>query len=162
MEKDFAGKAAIVTGGASGIGEAIALELAARGAKVLVADLDAGAAGEVVERIGKAGGEARPYGLDVADPEAVRAMVEAAQEAFGGLHLAVNNAGIGGRPLTRSSRWIRRDQSLPINPKSDTRHRDKSPLMTKACNGKNNHVRAIKQWLKRNPKCATESFFLTP
>jgi NAD(P)-dependent dehydrogenase (short-subunit alcohol dehydrogenase family) len=99
MEKDFAGKAAIVTGGASGIGEAIALELAARGAKVLVADLDAGAAGEVVERIGKAGGEARPYGLDVADPEAVRALVEAAQEAFGGLHLAVKNAGISGPSL---------------------------------------------------------------
>jgi NAD(P)-dependent dehydrogenase (short-subunit alcohol dehydrogenase family) len=90
---EFAGKVAIVTGAGSGIGEACATLLARRGAKVLVADVRTEAAEAVAAAIGDA---ARPHAVDVTDPAACEAMVAAAVEAFGGLDVAVNNAGIGG------------------------------------------------------------------
>ena len=67
MSFDFTGKVAIVTGAASGIGEAVAKLLAAGGAKVVVADLDADAAKATADAIGKAGGTAAPFAVDVAD-----------------------------------------------------------------------------------------------
>lgn|SRR5690606_25969273 len=92
MAQDFTGKVAIVTGGASGIGEAVCRQLAAGGAKVVVADYNP----EAAQALAQALGEAIAVQVDVADADAVRRMVEAAVERFGGLHLAVNNAGIGG------------------------------------------------------------------
>lgn len=96
MGYDFTNKVAVVTGAASGIGKAIALELAAGGAKVLVADLDEGGAGDVANQIVKSGGIARAMQVNVGDAVEVELMVETAKSAFGALHLAVNNAGIGG------------------------------------------------------------------
>jgi NAD(P)-dependent dehydrogenase (short-subunit alcohol dehydrogenase family) len=93
VEQDFAGKVVIVTGGGSGIGEACAVLLAQRGANVLVADRDEGAANKVAESIGDA---ARGHVVDVSDAAACEAMVQAAVDAFGRLDAAVNNAGIGG------------------------------------------------------------------
>jgi NAD(P)-dependent dehydrogenase (short-subunit alcohol dehydrogenase family) len=92
----FKGKSAIVTGGGSGIGAAIAKELAAGGASVLVADRNLASAEDVASTIAAAGGRAVAHEVDVADAAAVEAMVAAAVATFGGLHLAVNNAGIGG------------------------------------------------------------------
>ena len=90
---ELAGKVAIVTGAGSGIGEACATLLARRGAKVLVADVRAEPAEAVAAAIGDA---ARPHVVDVTDPAACEAMVDAAVDAFGRLDVAVNNAGIGG------------------------------------------------------------------
>ncbi len=90
------GRVGIVTGGGSGLGEAIALDLAARGVKVVVSDLRADGAERVAGAIREAGGEAAPFQQDVADPEQCRAVVEFAVERWGALHYAVNNAGIGG------------------------------------------------------------------
>lgn len=92
----FSGKTALVTGGGSGIGAAIARELAAAGAKVVVADLEQAAAEQIVSQIRSGGGVAHAFAADMADAEAVERMVAFCVETVGGLHLAVNNAGIGG------------------------------------------------------------------
>ncbi|WP_028920448.1 SDR family NAD(P)-dependent oxidoreductase [Pseudoxanthomonas suwonensis] len=90
--KTFEGQVAIVTGGASGIGEAVCRRLARDGAKVVVADYDGTGAQALAGELG----EAMAFQLDVADAAAVERMVQATVERFGALHLAVNNAGIGG------------------------------------------------------------------
>ncbi|MBB5916109.1 NAD(P)-dependent dehydrogenase (short-subunit alcohol dehydrogenase family) [Nocardia transvalensis] len=92
---DVADRSAIVSGGGSGIGRAVALELARSGAAVLVFDLNAGHAADVAEEIRGAGGTAAPFDGDASDPEVVRRSVEAAGE-LGPLRIAVNNAGISG------------------------------------------------------------------
>ncbi|QGU04095.1 SDR family NAD(P)-dependent oxidoreductase [Corynebacterium comes] len=96
-KNDFAGKVALVTGAASGLGEGVAKDLAARGAKVVVADINLEGAGKVVSEIEQAGGEAAALKMDSASREDNRKAVEFAVEKFGALHLAVNNAGIGGK-----------------------------------------------------------------
>ncbi len=93
---DFKDKVAIVTGGASGIGAEIARDLAKGGAKVVVADLQQEAADRIAAEIAAAGGIAAGFAADMADAQAVEKMVAFAVETYGGLHLAVNNAGIGG------------------------------------------------------------------
>lgn len=92
---DVAGRSAIVTGGGSGIGRAVATLLAENGAAVLVADLDQHAAETVAKEIVAAGGTAEAFVGNVADPEVATAMVAAA-ERLAPLRIAVNNAGIGG------------------------------------------------------------------
>ncbi len=96
MAQAFAGKTALVTGGASGIGKAVALELGAKGANVVVADLREDAAQQVVEEITAAAGTAIAVGVDVGKADQVEAMVGTAVTAYGALHVAFNNAGIGG------------------------------------------------------------------
>src|SRR5690606_41457581 len=90
------GEAARAPGAASGIGEAVARQRAISGAQVVVAGLDRNAAGPVASSIGA---RARARQLDVSDADAVRQLVEATVAEYGGLHLAVNNAGIGGASL---------------------------------------------------------------
>ncbi len=93
--KPLAGKAAIVTGASRGIGRAIALRLAAQGARVVVnyAANDA-AAQETVKAIADAGGQAMAAQADVRDAEQVKRLVARCQDAFDGLHILVNNAGV--------------------------------------------------------------------
>lgn len=97
-EQELRGKVALVTGAASGIGRAIALAYAREGARVVVSDLDEAGGQETVRLIGEAtpGSEALIVQADVARPEAHGALVRAAVDRFGALHVACNNAGIGG------------------------------------------------------------------
>jgi len=92
----YSGKIALVTGGASGIGRALAQALAARGATVVVADLNAPAAQEVTAALVKAGQKAEAAALDVTDAAAFEAVVSQAWARHGRLDLFFNNAGIGG------------------------------------------------------------------
>lgn len=87
-------RVALVTGGGRGIGAATARRLAAGGAAVVVADMDAEPAEEVVEAIRTAGGAAAALSVDVTDKAAVDAMVETAVDGFGRLDLLVTCAGI--------------------------------------------------------------------
>jgi len=102
--QDFSGKVAIVTGAASGIGEAVAQAIAARGGQVVVADINEDAAERAATAIGETGGSAKAFRTDVADPAAVETMVQFAVDTYGGLDIAVNNAGIGG-PLSPTGEY---------------------------------------------------------
>ena len=102
MPISFQDRVAIVTGAGGGLGRAYALELARRGAHVVVNDLggardgsgSSDAAARVVEEIEAAGGSAVANGASVTDEAQVEAMVAAAKERWGGVHILINNAGI--------------------------------------------------------------------
>jgi 3-oxoacyl-[acyl-carrier protein] reductase len=101
-------KVALVTGGSRGIGRAIALEFAARGAAVVVNyNKSPEAAEEVVRQIQAAGGKAAAYQADVSDFKQAEALVKFAVETFGDLSILVNNAG------------ITRDQLIMMMPEAD-------------------------------------------
>jgi NAD(P)-dependent dehydrogenase (short-subunit alcohol dehydrogenase family) len=95
-EKELARRVALVTGGASGIGRAVAHRLAREGAHVVVTDVDGDGAQRVADEIAPVAGPARPLGLamDVASEGAVAAGFEATVDRFGGLDVVVSNAGI--------------------------------------------------------------------
>jgi len=92
MEQRHAGKVAVVTGAASGIGQAHALRLAAEGAAVIVADVQPGDA--TLGQIEASGGRAAAIRCDVADPDSVAAFGDRVEAAFGRCDILVNNAGL--------------------------------------------------------------------
>ncbi|MEU3082963.1 SDR family NAD(P)-dependent oxidoreductase [Streptomyces albidoflavus] len=93
---EFAGRTALVTGAASGIGLATARRLGQGGARVVIADYNAEGAASAAAALRDESVEASAVTVDVTDPASVEAAVRFAQDTYGALHLAVNNAGIGG------------------------------------------------------------------
>ncbi|MEH7332470.1 glucose 1-dehydrogenase [Neobacillus drentensis] len=89
------GKAAIVTGGGGGIGRSTAILFAKEGAKVAVADIDSLLGEETVSLIKETGGEAIFVKTDVSDSSQIKDLINITTNAFGGLHIMFNNAGIG-------------------------------------------------------------------
>jgi NAD(P)-dependent dehydrogenase (short-subunit alcohol dehydrogenase family) len=93
MSNELDGKVAIVTGGANGIGRAIAEVFVEEGARAVIADLDVEAGARLVDELGPAASFVR---TDVSDADSVQAAIDHAQDRFGALHVMVNNAGISG------------------------------------------------------------------
>lgn len=91
MSERFAGKVAVITGGASGIGEATVRRLTTEGASVIIADLQGDAAEALAVELGE---KTRPFTLDVTNVEQVEALMQAAVDEFGHLDIVFNNAGI--------------------------------------------------------------------
>jgi NAD(P)-dependent dehydrogenase (short-subunit alcohol dehydrogenase family) len=100
IEDHFSGKTALVTGAGAGIGEASARAFAARGARVMVADIKEAEAAAVAQAIRDSGGEAEAIGCDATDEDAVIALIETTLARFGSLDFAHNNVGCGtGKPI---------------------------------------------------------------
>lgn len=91
----FKGKGVVITGAASGIGEALARNLAAQGARLLLADLHVERLDAVVAELRAGGSDCRAQPCDVADPAALHALAGVALHAWGGADVVINNAGVG-------------------------------------------------------------------
>jgi NAD(P)-dependent dehydrogenase (short-subunit alcohol dehydrogenase family) len=89
------GKVAVVTGGASGIGKALAAALLGEGMKLVVADIEQSALDATVEELGSVGGDVVGFRTDVTDLDSVNALADEAFQRFGAVHLLCNNAGVG-------------------------------------------------------------------
>ena len=117
----LAGKAALITGGANGIGRATALLFAQEGARVAAADLNLEGAEETAATIREAGGEAVALAVEVSDAAQVEAMLDAAVEAVGRIDCACNNAGIApinvGNNAKRTHQWSEEgfDRMIAVN-----------------------------------------------
>ena len=118
MDAEFAGKVALVTGGAMGIGGAVAELLAERGARVAIVDRAEKEGKALAEAIGKRGGTAIFVAADVSKVSDVNAAVDRAMREFGGLDVVSNNAGIqryGTAETTSEPEW---DEVMSVNLKS--------------------------------------------
>ncbi len=98
--QDFHGKVAVVTGGASGIGNALARRFASEGARVVIGDVEEAALERAVADLRAGGAEVEGFVTDVTEPAQMQALADATVERFGGVHVFCNNAGVGGGGLS--------------------------------------------------------------
>jgi NAD(P)-dependent dehydrogenase (short-subunit alcohol dehydrogenase family) len=93
--KDFKGKVAVITGGASGVGRSLAFAFGRRGAKIVVGDVDKNAMAQIATDLSAENIDAIVEHCDVTSVDSLSALADAAEAKFGGLHLVFANAGIG-------------------------------------------------------------------
>ena len=115
MMKEFKGKVAVITGGGSGIGLAIAQRCVQEGVKVVLADVNMADLTEAEAQLKAAGGTVISVRTDVAKRSDVEALAEKTLEAFGAVHLIFNNAGVGGGSTPWESTWNDWEWVLGVN-----------------------------------------------
>lgn len=106
--QDFAGKVAVVTGGASGIGDGMAEALLREGATVVLADIEASVLDDTLKRLGDLG-RVSAVVTDVSDPDSVEACADEVFRTHGVCHLLFNNAGVGGGGVAKPWNWTPND-----------------------------------------------------
>lgn len=111
-------RVAVITGAGSGIGQAMALQFAREGARILAADINGEAAEETSKMVTTAGGACQSFAVDVTQPEQVQAMVEQAIAAYGQLDILCNNAGIGSTTDVVDCEPADWDRVMTVNVKS--------------------------------------------
>ncbi len=111
----FEGKVALITGAGGGIGEATARKLASEGAAVAVVDVNEEGVSRVASAITDEGGKAKGIVANITDKAAVDKMVADAVEAFGGLHILINNAGINRDSMLKKMTEAKWDQVFDVN-----------------------------------------------
>lgn len=112
---EYVGQTAVVTGAASGIGRALAVELAGRGANVAISDVNSEGLAETAQLCDTAGTKTIEYHLDVADRGAVLQHAEEVVRDFGDVHLVVNNAGVALGATVEEMTWPDYDWLMGIN-----------------------------------------------
>jgi 3-oxoacyl-[acyl-carrier protein] reductase len=115
MEMDFSGKVSIVTGASQGIGEAIAADLAQKGAEIILIDIQKQKLDEVAKKITGLRGKAYAYEADVSDSKQVTDLVETLLKTHGDLHHLINNAGITRDSLLMRMKEEEWDSVLAVN-----------------------------------------------
>ena len=120
--KRLSNKVAIVTGGAQGIGGAIARRLAEEGAKVLIADIDTKTAQQNVHKIKASGGTADEFAVDIMNHEDIKAMIERAVEKWGKLDILVNNAFARGTPGSKGGTLEVTDEGWDMGMEAVVKH----------------------------------------
>jgi 3-oxoacyl-[acyl-carrier protein] reductase len=109
------GRVTVVTGAGRGLGAAIAAELAAGGATVVIADRDRAAADETAARLGASGARATAHVVDITDPAAVAALFDDAARAHGRIDVLVNNAGVGAVAPSEELSYEQWSRTLAVN-----------------------------------------------
>jgi NAD(P)-dependent dehydrogenase (short-subunit alcohol dehydrogenase family) len=112
---NYDGKTAVITGAGSGIGRALAVDLAGRGANLAISDVDATRVAETAAACDRAGVQVRHYALDVADRAAVLEHADQVMADFGRVNLVVNNAGVGLMANVVDMTWEDLDWLIGIN-----------------------------------------------
>ena len=115
MDKRLDGRIAVVTGGAQGIGHAIAARFAREGASVVIADINAVKAEEAAAALAAAGGRVTALPVDIADDASVRRLARAVEDAHGGCDILVNNAAVGDMTTLAEMSMERYGAVLDIN-----------------------------------------------
>jgi NAD(P)-dependent dehydrogenase (short-subunit alcohol dehydrogenase family) len=111
----YDGKTAVITGAGSGIGRALAVDLAGRGARLAISDIDLATLADTAAICERAGATVRHYRLDVADRQAVLAHADEVVESFGTVNLVVNNAGVALMANVEDMSWEDFDWLMGIN-----------------------------------------------
>ena len=109
------GKVAVVTGAGSGIGRALALDLAKRGARTALSDVDERGLAQTADRARALGAEVHPTRLDVSDRAAVEAYAKTVAGHFGVVHQVYNNAGVAGGSTVLETDWAEYDRVWSVN-----------------------------------------------
>ncbi|WP_028922358.1 SDR family NAD(P)-dependent oxidoreductase [Pseudonocardia acaciae] len=113
--KHFADRVAVITGAGSGIGRALAIELAGKGARLALSDIDEAAVADTAAACEKLGTKAKSYRLDVADRAAVTAHADEVAAEFGTVNLVVNNAGVAAMATVEEMSYQDLDWIVGIN-----------------------------------------------